>query len=205
MPRSETMTAIAETMKRAAAAFRQHDVPFLLAGSLASWARGGPETSHDLDFVVKPEDASRALQALEAAGMRPEIPPENWLHKAWDGDILIDVIFQPSGLDVDDAVIERGDMISVMSMDLPVMALEDVLVTKLNALTEHSLAGYEGLLDMARALREQVDWAEVHRRTAGQPFADAYFVMLDRLDIVRQAEEPEGDREPRVRVDVKTA
>ena len=47
-----------------AAALREAGVPFLLGGSLASWARGGPETRHDLDLMIKPEDAERALEAL---------------------------------------------------------------------------------------------------------------------------------------------
>ena len=207
------MKAIAESMKKAGAAFRENDIPFLLAGSLASWARGGPETSHDLDFVVKPEDAERALEALVAAGMKPEKPPEEWLYKAWDGDVLIDVIFNPSGLTPDDDVMGRGDTLSVMSMEMPVMALEDVIVTKLNALTEHSLR-YEGLLEMARALREQVNWRTVRERAGDTAFAAAFFVMIDRLGIVPEAEtlvdagrgrRPDGDDEPRVRVDVTTA
>jgi hypothetical protein len=201
MPRSETMQAIAETMKSAAAAFREAEIPFMLAGSLASWARGGPETSHDLDFVIRPADAERALETLEQAGMRSEKPPENWLHKAWDGDVLIDLIFDPSGLAADDSLFERAEMLSVMSVDVPVMALEDVIVTKLNALDEHSLDGYEGLLDMARALREQIEWERVRERTRGLPFADAYFVMLDGLGIVGEPGKPD----PRVRVDVSTA
>ncbi|HEX8068050.1 MAG TPA: nucleotidyltransferase family protein [Thermoleophilaceae bacterium] len=202
MPRSEAMGAIAETMKKSAAALREHDVPFLLAGSLASWARGGPETSHDLDFVVRPEDAERALEALVAAGMQSDDPPEEWLHKAWDGDVLVDLIFSPSGLDAADAM-ERGEVLSVMSMDLPVMALEDVLVTKLCALTEHSL-DYQGALEMARALREQVDWSDVRERTAQSPFAEAFFLLLDRLGIVPAPGPPRGG-DPRVRVDVTTA
>jgi hypothetical protein len=212
MPRSETMRAIAESMKKAAAAFRNEEIPFLLAGSLASWARGGPETSHDLDFVVKPEDADRALAALEAVGMKPEKPPEEWLYKAWDGDVLIDIIFQPSGLTPDDDVMARGDTLNVMSMELPVMAIEDVLVTKINALTEHSLR-YEGLLEMARALREQIHWQKVRERANDTPFARAFFVMLEGLDILpdvppKDGDEAEGDdggRDPRVRVDVSTA
>ena len=182
MPRSETMKAIAESMKKAAAAFRERDIPFLLAGSLASWARGGPETSHDLDFVVKPEDADRALETLAAAGMRTEKPPEEWLYKAWDGDVLVDLIFHPAGLRPDDDVMTRGDVLSVMSMEMPVMSIEDVLVTKLNALTAHSLR-YEGLLDISRALREQIDFGKVRERARDTPFVRAYFVMLDGLDI----------------------
>ena len=208
------MQAIAESMKKSAAAFREAEIPFLLAGSLASWARGGPETSHDLDFVVKPEDAERALEALAAAGMKPEKPPEEWLYKAWDGDVLIDIIFSPSGLTPDDDVMARGDTLNVMSMELNVMAIEDVLATKLNALTQHSLR-YEGLLDIARALREQIDWELVRRRARDTPFSRAFFVMIDGLGI---APLPSGDADasgaggvsdgeddPRVRVDVTTA
>jgi hypothetical protein len=45
---------IEHALKRAAAALRGADIPFLLGGSLASWARGGPETRHDLDLMIKP-------------------------------------------------------------------------------------------------------------------------------------------------------
>ena len=96
MPSDEQpFAAIEHALKRAAAALREADVPFLLGGSLASWARGGPETRHDLDLMIKPEDAERALEALAEAGMRPERPPEEWLLKAWDGDVLVDLIFVP--------------------------------------------------------------------------------------------------------------
>jgi aminoglycoside-2''-adenylyltransferase len=87
-----------ETLKRATAALREADVPFLLGGGLAAWARGGPETEHDLDFMVKPDDPERALKALVNAGFRPEKPPEDWLYKAWHGDVLIDIIFNRQGI-----------------------------------------------------------------------------------------------------------
>jgi hypothetical protein len=63
------------------------------------------------------------------------------------------------------------------------MAIEDVLITKLMALTEHSLR-YEGLLAIARALREQIDWGQVRAATSSSPFARAFFVLLDGLDIL---------------------
>ena len=42
--------------------------------------RGGPESDHDLDFMLKQEDAERALDVLSREGMRPEKPPEGWLY-----------------------------------------------------------------------------------------------------------------------------
>src|SRR5919112_5829864 len=83
------------TLKASAAALREAQIPFLLGGSLASWARGGPETRHDLDLMIKQEDVERAVAALTEVGMRAEDPPEEWLVKAWGGDGLVDLIFSP--------------------------------------------------------------------------------------------------------------
>jgi hypothetical protein len=189
---------IEHALKRAVAALRDTGIPFLLGGSLASWARGGPETRHDLDLMIKPEDVERALAALEAAGMRPERPPEEWLVKAWDGETLVDLIYCPKGLPMDDDVIARGEELSVLGMEIRVMALEDVMATKLMAITEHSLR-YEGLLQISRALREQIDWAALRARTEESPFARAFFVLLEGLEIVPGAAE-RPPSEPRVRV-----
>jgi predicted nucleotidyltransferase len=177
---------IEHALKRAAAALRDAGVPFLLGGSLASWARGGPETRHDLDLMIRPTDVETALEALNEAGMRPERPPEDWLVKAWDGDTLVDLIYCPKGLPVNDDLIARGEELSVLGMEMRVMALEDVLATKLMALTEHSLR-YESLLQIARALREQIDWAAVRARTDSSPFARAFFTLAEGLDIVPTA------------------
>ena len=170
-------------LKRSAAALREANIPFLLGGSLASWARGGPETRHDLDLMIKEEDVEAALEALERVGMRREDPPEEWLVKAWDGEVLVDLIFHPKGMPITDEVIERGEEMAVLSMHMRVMALEDVMVTKLMAISEHHLR-YESLLLMSRALRERIDWPAVRRRTEDSPFARAFFVLLDGLGIV---------------------
>ena len=170
-------------LKRSAAALREAEIPFLLGGSLASWARGGPETRHDLDLMIRESDVEAALAALEAVGMRREDPPEEWLVKAWDGDVLVDLIFHPKGMPITDEVIARGEDLAVLSMHMRVMALEDVMVTKLMAISEHHLR-YESLLAMSRALREKIDWPQVHRRTEESPFARAFFVLLDGLGII---------------------
>jgi Uncharacterised nucleotidyltransferase len=203
-----TFDEIAATMKRAAATLRDNDVEFALAGSLATWARGGPESSHDLDFVIRERDGERALAALEEQGMRRDDPPEEWLVKAWDGNgVLVDLIFGPSGVDADE-VLAGAEIVNVLSMEMPVMAIEDVIVTKVMSLTEHSV-DYGTLIEMARALREQIDWEAVRRRTAESPFSAAYFVLLDGLGIVPDpgaghAAATDGGH-GRVRVDVTTS
>jgi hypothetical protein len=186
------------TLKRAAAALEREGVPYLLGGSIACWARGAPALARDLDFMVKPEDAERALGALVAAGMHAERPPEQWLLKAWDGDVLVDLIHGPSGLEMDDEVVVRGERLGVAGMWVTVMALEDVMTTMLMALDEHTL-DYERLLQIARSLREQIDWEDVRERTAGSPYARAFFTLVEGLGITSRAEARESTR-PRIRV-----
>lgn len=180
------LDSLLETLKRAAAALEAERVPFLLGGGLGCWARGGPPSSNDIDLMVKREDAERALAALTAAGMRPERPPERWLYKAWDGDTLIDLIFEPAGIRVTDQLIERGEELNAAGKPVPVMALDDILATKLLALDEHN-ADYADLILIGRALREQVDWAGLRQRTASSPFANAFFVLADGLGIASSA------------------
>jgi hypothetical protein len=183
--------SIEASLKKAVAALREAEVPFLLAGSLAVWARGGPETRHDLDFVVKEGDVERAVEVLADAGMRPEKPPEEWLWKAWDGEILIDVIFRPRGLEVTDEVIARGENLHVLGITIPVMSIEDVLATKLLALHEHQL-DYTGMVRIARAVREQIDWRYLRDRTKGSPYATAFFVLCEELGIAEGAHGAQG-------------
>ena len=182
-----------ETLKRVAAVLREADVPFLLGGGLAAWARGGPETAHDLDYMVRPRDADRALEALEGAGLRSAKPPEGRLYKAWDGDTLVDVIFRPSGTDVDDAMFERSDELNVQAVLMNVMSLEDVMVTKLLALREHEV-DYDGVLETARALREQIDWDDVSERTRHSPYARAFFYLAGELAVIPVPDATEASR-----------
>lgn len=171
------------SLKKAAAALRDAQVPFVLAGGMAAYARGGFGTDHDLDFMIKPEDAERALETLVKEGMREERPPEDWLVKAWDGDVLIDLIFRPSGLVIDDDVIERSEEMEVYAIRMRVMLPGDILVTKLMAMTEHTM-NYRSCLEIGRALREQIDWADVRERTRASPFARAYFTLIEGLGIL---------------------
>jgi hypothetical protein len=192
-----TFDEITDAMKRAAATLRDAEVPFVLAGSLAAWARGGPPVSGDIDLFVRPADVERASAALAERGLRIERPPEGWLVKAWDGDALVDLIFEPSGLELEETF-ERADVLSVLSVDMPVMSVDDVLVNKLLSFEEHYI-DFVGLLPVARALREQADWAAVRRRTAHSAIATGFLAMAEQLGIVQpNAAAPGGSSRIRV-------
>jgi hypothetical protein len=179
---ASSLEELTKSLKRAVSVLEGQQVPYLLGGGLGCWARGGPPSSNDIDLMIAATEAERALEALGGAGMRTEKPPEQWLFKAWDGEILIDLIFEPAGMRITPEVFERGEELSVAGMYVRVMALDDILVTKLLALDEHS-ADYRDLLQIGRALREQVDWPRLRERTASSPFARAFFALAEGLSI----------------------
>ena len=196
-PPAET-TEITETLKRAAAALRGAEIPFALAGSVAAWARGGPSPCNDLDFAISAADADRAERALSDYGMRTERPPEGWLLKAWDGDVLVDLIWDLEGLGAPEELLTRAVELSVQAVRMPVLDLNDVFVSMLCAFDEHAL-DFSSALAIARALREQIDWRDVRERTAHSPYARGFVALLEALDIVAPAPAARADQ-PRVRV-----
>ena len=180
---SSEFRKIVESLRRTIAVLRECDVRYALAGSVASWARGGPETVNDLDLIVAPEDAKRAFEALKKAGMEGEVPPEGWLYKLKDGDVEIDLIFQVTGVEDVHEILERAEVMRVASLDCPVSRVEDHLTPKLLAFDEHYL-DYTGALRVARALREQVDWEQLRARTCHSPYARGFFALLEALDVI---------------------
>ena len=179
-----TFDELVEALKAAAAVLQDEEIPFALGGGLAVWARGGPKSEHDVDFLVRRADADTALAAFERVGFTVERPPEGWLYKAWhENGTLVDLIFDPAGGEVDLARIERAPVLEVMALRVRVSSLEDVMTSKLLALNEQN-PDFERVLELARTVREQVDWNEVRRQTSGSPFADAFFTLVEGLGVV---------------------
>ncbi len=186
MPES-SFDELIEAMKAAAGILQQSEIPFVLGGGLSAWARGGPKSEHDVDFLVKPENADDALAAFEAAGWKTERPPEGWLFKMWhENGALVDLIFNPASGPITDEIIDRAPVSEVMALRINVSMLEDVMTAKLMAMTEQE-PDYSALLEWARALREQIDWDVVRSRTEASPFAKAFFTLVESLGVVEPA------------------
>ena len=186
MPSDATFNTLLDAMKRAAATLRDNEIEFALAGGLAVYARGGTESSHDVDFVLRRDDAERALGLLEEAGFRSERPPEGWLFKVFDeDDSMIDLIFAPNNQpEAVGEILDRADELEVYAITLKVMSVTDVLASKLLALKEHEV-DYDSVLEVARSCREQINWDVLHARTDGNPYAKAFFTLADELGLGR--------------------
>jgi hypothetical protein len=173
-----------EAMKAAAGILKEADIDFVLGGGLSAWARGGPKSEHDVDFLIKPEDAEDVLEAFDRAGWKTERPPEGWLYKTWhENGALVDLIFDPASGPITQEIIDRAHEGEVMALRAKVATLEDVLVSKLMAMREQE-PNFGSLLEWSRALREQIDWRDVRERTQDNPFAKAFFTLVEELGIV---------------------
>jgi hypothetical protein len=172
------------TLKRVAAALKQADIPFALAGSFAVYAHGGHSSDHDVDFLIKQADVDRVLETLVAAGFRAERPPEDWLVKVYDNDgRLVDLIHRPIENPVTEETFADTVTRTVDAIQMPVLSATGLMVHKLSSYSQHYCDFARGL-PLARSLREQIDWDRVRKETAASPYAEAFLVLLDRLDVV---------------------
>lgn len=173
--------SLRESMRCVAALLRSNDLPYALAGSMAVWARGGPDVYHDIDFVVLENDVEQMLDIMRAAGMKTDRPPPEWLCKTWDGGNLIDLIFRPAIISSQTAIENAEDLV-VQSMRMPVMTVDDVVIMKLGAMTEQHM-DYTYLLQLTRSTREQLNWDYIERMTKDSIFAEAFLVLARGIGI----------------------
>ncbi|HET6531255.1 MAG TPA: nucleotidyltransferase [Actinoplanes sp.] len=174
---------LATTLKRVAAVLKQAEIPFALGGSFAVYAHGGHSSDHDVDFLIREPDKERALEELSAVGFEVEQPPEDWLVKVYDDGRMVDLIYRPIETPVTDETLADSVVRPVEAIAMPVLSATQLMIHKLMSYTQHYCDFATGL-PVARSLREQIDWERVRRETRQSPYAEAFLVLLDRLDVV---------------------
>ena len=106
-------------------------VPYLFMGGIASIVHGRTSWTHDLDVFIRRGDEPTAVEALVAAGYRLDPTTSSWFSKLWMNEVFIDVIYSSTGpVDMDDAMLERGEWAEVWGRKVPVLGPEDLVVTK---------------------------------------------------------------------------
>jgi hypothetical protein len=171
------------TLKRVAATLKQAEIPFALGGSFAVYAHGGHSGDHDVDFLLREEDVERALEALVATGFRAERPPEDWLVKVYDEERMVDLIHHPLDTPVTEETLTDTVPRVVDAIVMPCVTATQLMIHKLLSFTEHYCDFTRGL-PLARSLREQIDWDRVRKETASSPYAEAFLLLLERLEVV---------------------
>ena len=182
---------LATTLKKVASTLKSAGIPFALGGSFAVYAHGGHSSDHDVDFLLREEDRDQALAELAAVGFRTEQPPEDWLVKVYDEDRMVDLIYRPVETPVTMETLADTEQISVEAIFMPVLSATQLMVHKLLSYSQHYCDFATGL-PVARSLREQIDWPRVRRETSKSPYAEAFLILLDRLDVVPLVDDEEA-------------
>ncbi|MGZ4135939.1 MAG: nucleotidyltransferase [Actinomycetota bacterium] len=147
-----------QTLDEAISAMRDAEVPFLIIGGIASAVMGRDRGTRDVDLFVRPEDARRALEALECAGFETKVAFPHWLYKGFKRDVLVDVIFRSSkDVLLDDEMLRRAQDREFRGHMLPIAPPEDLLIMKAVAADEDtSRYWYDALGIIAHA--DGLDW-----------------------------------------------
>ena len=191
-PTTSDESPLRTALKVSVSALKADGIPFALGGGYALWVHGGPEPSHDVDLVVAETDVEMAANSMAAAALRIERPPEDWLFKAYIDDdsveateepALVDVLHRLAGIPVTKELLDTSNVYEVLGIRIPVLPPTPIMIAKLQSFSEH-YCDFEQPLLVVRAIREQLDWAEIRKASQDHPFAEAFLFLLERLGVI---------------------
>jgi predicted nucleotidyltransferase len=146
-----------EVLRDVLAALDADGIPFMVIGGVASAVWGRPRYTQDIDVLVRPHDAKRALEVLEGAGFATQETFDNWLYKGVKEGVIVDVLFQSSGgIYLDEEMLERCQPRELHGITLPLAAPEDLIVMKAVAHEEATPRYWHDALSIIA--RVDLDW-----------------------------------------------
>jgi hypothetical protein len=110
--------------------------PYAFMGGLASSVFGRDRWTHDVDLIVRPQDARGLLRRFAEAGFVTEERDQSWLYKAYRDDIMVDFIFRilapgfAGAITLDDEMLARVREGDFHGVRLALISPEDLLVIK---------------------------------------------------------------------------
>ncbi len=146
-----------KVLSEAIAITEENNVPYLVAGSLASETWGRPGTLGDVDLLIDPRPAKDLLEAFRRAGYETDETFPTWLFKATKSGVTIDLIFEMSGpLYLEPQMLERGSRVEVRGTKARAMGPEDFVVSQAMGLKEDTIVYWCNAL--AVMTRHELDW-----------------------------------------------
>lgn len=144
------------------------DVPFAVLGGVASAAYGRPRWTKDIDIFLRGDDADAALTALADADFETERTNPSWIFKGFRDGVMVDVIFKvKSDVYFDDEMAARTRIVDFADVAIPVVAPEDVIVTKAMAADEEAPWHWHDALGVIAST--DLDWEYLLARACKSP------------------------------------
>ena len=163
---------------------QQTGSPFLVLGGLASSLVGRPRWTHDIDLMVRPDDARAVLEAFRAAGFHTEETDPVWLFKAFKRDVMVDIIFMiTGGIYLDHEMEQHAIESQYEGLRVRIPSAEDQIVIKAIVHREEtSRHWFDALAILARA---ELDWDYLlHRSRVGARRVLALLIYAQSSDIL---------------------
>lgn len=143
-------------------------LPQGILGGIASAVYGRPRTTKDIDVFLRHGDAERALELLAARGFDVERTNESWIYKAFRDGVLVDLIFRVRcDIYFDDEMEQRCRRVEYAGVELPVVAPEDLVVTKAVVADEESPRHWHDALGVLAV--NDLDWDYLVERARKSP------------------------------------
>jgi hypothetical protein len=181
---SASDAAFDRVLKEAVKAVEDAGIRFLVLGGLASSLVGRPRWTHDIDFLVRPDDARGILEALRDAGFRTEETDPVWIFKGFKDDVMVDVIFMVTGgIYLDDEMEQRSVIRDYEGLAVRIPSPEDQIVIKAIVHREEtSRHWFDALAILGRA---QIEWEYLlHRARLGARRVLALLIYAQSSDIL---------------------
>jgi predicted nucleotidyltransferase len=145
---------------------------------------GRPRWTHDIDLLVRPDDARDVLDALRGAGFTTEETDPVWIYKAFKDDVMVDIIFMVmGGIYLDDEMRAHSIERDYDGLRLRILSPEDQIVIKAIVHREEtSRHWFDSLAILGRA---QLDWNYLlHRGRVGARRLLALLISAQSADIL---------------------
>jgi predicted nucleotidyltransferase len=157
-------------LKESAHILDEAGIPYAAIGSIATTAMGYDESCSDIDLLVSPDNAERALETFEQRGYRVERTEPEWLYKAVKDRVLVDLIFKVGDrneMRADEEMFRRTSETDVHGQRVQVVAAEDFLV--MQAVSNKRDAPDYWFKGLKAAACEGLDWDYVLQRARVAP------------------------------------
>jgi len=135
-------------------------IPFAVSGAFALHQHTGIwRDTKDLDLFMSAENATEALRYLQADGFEVEVPDPVWLAKARRDGYFVDLItgMSNAAVTVDASWIERAVPAEIVGVTAPVLAAEELIVSKLFVTRRERFDGAD-LAHIFYRAGQRLDW-----------------------------------------------
>ena len=163
---------------QALTALAEAELPFLVGGAYAFERYVGiARHTKDFDVFVRPDDAERVLNVLEAKGFETDLVFPHWLGKAFCGDDFVDVIFSSGNgsCPVDDGWFEHAVADEVFGVPVKLVPPEEMIWQKGLIMERERFDGAD-VAHVIRAQADRLDWDRLIER-----YGDHWRVLLAHL------------------------